>query len=159
RVSNWLADPARGRGGPPSVVVITDDTGHVVARNLNPNLMNGDDMRVPVPAVRTALEGTASTGIWRKDDENLVLQVAVAPIRSTDGRVLGTLVVGYDLSNGLAAAEADRLGREVAFVSGDRIYSSSLGDHADALATYLFGAEGSAATTAARDAGTTSGTF
>lgn len=157
-VVNWLADPARGRGGPPAVVAITDDTGRVIARNLNPNLMNGDDITRAVPSVRMALTGTASTDVWRKEDENLVLQVGVAPIRSAEGRVLGVLVVGYDLSNGLASAEAERLGRGVAFVVGDRMYSSSLSEGADTLSGYLLG-DGLAATAAARDTGGISAPF
>lgn len=158
RVANWLADPARGRGGPPALVAITDDAGRVVARNLNPNLMNGEDISRAVPSVRTAIAGTATADVWRKEDENLILQIAVAPIRSAEGRVVGVLLVGYDLSNGMAVTEADMLGRDVAFVTADHIYSSSLGDRSDALGAYLFG-EGATLTTAARDARATSGSF
>lgn len=158
RVANWLADPARGRGGPPAIVAITDDAGRVIARNLNPNLMNGDDITRAVPAVRTAIAGTAALDVWRKEDENLILQVAVAPIRAGEGRVVGVLLVGYDLSNGMATVAADMLGREVAFVTADRIYSSSLGDGSEALNAYLTG-PGAVDATAARDAATTSGVF
>ena len=68
-------------------------------------------------------------------------------------------MVGYDLSNGLATSEGELIGREVAFVWGDRVYSSSLdGSRPTELATNLFGAS-SAATVAARDGSTVSAPF
>ena len=129
--------------------MVTDDRGRVVARNADRNRMYQQDLSAIGP-VRRALRGDTATGIWRKEDENKVLQVAVAPIRGEDHRVHGALLVGYDVSNGLARAEGDLLGREVAFVLGDRVYSSSFDEGAasEALAQYLFGA-GQAATEAA----------
>jgi len=158
RIATWLGDPARGRGGPPSIVAITDDAGRVVSRNADRNRMYNQDLRTSVPAIATALRGTASVDVWELSAENLVLLIAVAPIRTDEGRVTGTVLVGYDLSNGLADRESDLLHREIAFIAGDRIYSSSLGDRSEGLRGYLFGA-GATATTAARDSGTTSGTF
>lgn len=157
RVTRWFGDPARGHGGPPELVAITDDQGHVVARNADRTRMYNEDLAHALPAVARALQGEPTADGWQKDDENKVLVIAVAPIRSTEGRIVGTLLVGYDLSNGFASAEADVLGRDVAFVSNDSVYSSSLegSGQSDALREYLFG-PAQAATTAARDAGTPS---
>lgn len=158
RVATWLGDPARGRGGPPSFVAITDDAGRVVSRNADRNRMYTRELRSSVPAVGRALAGITGTDLWELSEESLVMQIGVAPIRTEEGRVTGTLVVGYDLSNGLATTEARRLHREVAFIAGERVYGSSLSGNADALRGYLFG-DGLAATTAARDGGAMSGAF
>lgn len=158
RVATWLGDPARGRGGPPSFVAITDDAGRVVSRNADRNRMYAQDLRPLVPAVTRALAGAPTADVWEFADENLVMQICAAPIRTEEGRVTGVLLIGYDLSNGLASTESDRLHREVAFISGERVYGSSMSEHADALRAYLFG-DGAAATTAARDNGAVSGTF
>lgn len=157
RVASWLSDPSR-RGAAPDIVVVIDDRGQVVARNADRNRMYRQDLSAVTP-VQRALRGDTATGIWRKEDENKVLQVAVAPIRGEDHRVLGALLVGYDVSNGLARAEGDLLGREVAFLLGDRVYSSSLDEGAagEALGQHLFG-DGQAATQAAMQ-GTASAPF
>ncbi len=156
RSATWFADTARGHGGPPEVVAITDDQGHVVARNADRIRMFGQDLAHDLPAVAAALRGEPSADVWIKQDENKTLVIAVAPIRS-EGRVIGTLLVGYDLSNGFATEAASVLGRDVAFVSNDAVYSSSLDGpgEADALREQLFGG-GQAATVAARDGGQTS---
>jgi HAMP domain-containing protein len=158
RVATWLGDPARGRGGPPSFVAITDDAGRVVSRNADRNRMYGQDLRPLVPAVTRALAGAPVADVWEFEGESLVMLIAASPIRTEEGRVTGVLLVGYDLSNGLASQEAGRLHREVAFISGDRVYGSSMSENSDALRGFLFG-DGSAATTAARDGGAVSGTF
>jgi len=117
------------------------------------------DLGAQIPAIAGALQGNAAVAVWESSQDNKALQVAVAPIRSDEGRVLGAVVVGYDLSNGLAAGEAEILGREVAFVWADRVYSSSLdGAGPQALGSHLFGAA-QASTTAARDQATCSAPF
>lgn len=159
RTAAWLADPAR-RGAAPDIVVVIDDAGRVVARNADRNRMYQMDIARVVPAVQRALRGDTSSGIWQKDDENKVLQIAVAPIRGDDNRVLGALLAGYDVSNGLARSEADLLGRDVAFLLGDRVYSSSLeqGTETESLRGYLFG-EAQAITQGALEQGATSAPF
>lgn len=157
RTAAWLADPAR-RGAAPDIVIVIDDSGRVVARNADRNRMYQLDIGRQLPAVQRALRGDTSTGIWQ--DESKVLQVAVAPIRGEDHRILGALLVGYDLSNGLARSEAQLLGRDVAFLFGDRVYSSSL-SHAGALESlraHLFD-RASAATQAALAGTATSAPF
>ncbi|GAB4214262.1 MAG: hypothetical protein OHK0013_38810 [Sandaracinaceae bacterium] len=159
RVSTWLGDPARGRRGRPDITVIVDDGGRVVARDSDVNAMFGTDLGAQIPAVGIALRGTATVAVWEATQDGKALQVAVAPIRSDEGRVLGALLVGYDLSNGLASGEAEMLGRDVAFVWGDRVYSSSLdGGRPAELAAYLTG-PGQTSTVAARDQAMTSAPF
>jgi HAMP domain-containing protein len=128
RTAAWLADPAR-RGSAPDIVAVLDNHGRVVARNADRNRMYQQDLN-GVPAVRTALRGGTATEIWTLTDEHKVLELAVAPVVS-DGHVLGALLVGYDVSNGLAESEGSLLGREVAFVFGDQVYSSSLSEGAE----------------------------
>ncbi len=159
RVSTWLGDPARGRRGRPDITAIIDDSGRVVGRDSDVNAMFGVDLGAQIPAIGEALHGNASVAVWESTQDNKALQVAVAPIRTDEGRILGALVVGYDLSNGLATSESELIGREVAFVWADRVYSSSLdGGRPAELATQLFGAN-APATTAARDAATVSAPF
>jgi hypothetical protein len=156
RISTWLGDPARGRRGLPDITVIVDDGGRVVARDSDVNAMFGTDLGAQIPAVATALRGTATVAVWESTQDDKALQIAVAPIRSDEGRVLGALMVGYDLSNGLASAEAELLGRDVAFVWGDRVYSSSLDEGRPAELAAHLGSEGRMAAAGARDQATVS---
>jgi hypothetical protein len=64
----------------------------------------------------------------------------VAPIRADSGTLLGALVVGYDLSNGVAHRQAELIGRDVAFLTEGKVYSSSLeGSAARDLSGIAFG--------------------
>ena len=130
RSSAWFGDPARGSRGNPDIVVITDDAGKVLARNADRNRMYGSRLDTALPAVRAAAkDGGAHHDVWKKDDEGKLLELAVSAIRGDGGNVVGTLVVGYDLSNGLARAEGQRLGgRDVAFLVDDKVYSSSFSE-------------------------------
>jgi len=142
RSSAWLGDPARGGRGRPDIVVVTDDAGKVVARNADRNRMNGMQLDASVPALRATLrDGEASHAIWKKVDEGKLLEVAAAAIRNEQGTITGALVVGYDLSNGLAQAEGKTLGgRDVAFIADDKVYSSSFSESiAKQLRAYLYG--------------------
>jgi hypothetical protein len=141
-VAQWFRDPARGRGGAPDLVAITDETGRVIARNQDPNRMYGAQLTSQLPLLRAVLSQTELRhDVWLKTDENKLLQIGMAPIVSDQGAVLGALVVGYDLSNGLATSEAQVLGRDVAFIVADNVYSSSLGGSGpvQALKGHLFG--------------------
>lgn len=141
-VAQWFRDPARGRAGAPDLVAITDETGRVLARNQDPNRMYGTQLVQQLPALRDVLRGQEPRhDVWHKDDENKLLQTGVAPVLSDQGAVLGALVVGYDLSNGLAVREAEILGRDVAFLVEGNIYSASIseGGPVGALKQHLFG--------------------
>jgi HAMP domain-containing protein len=126
-VSQWFMDPARGRGGGPDVVAVTDGTGRVIARDKDINRMHGQPLAQRLPTIRTVLrDAQPHHDVWFFQDENKLLQVGIAPVRNSAGTVVGTLVVGYELSTGLARSEAEILGREVAFLFDGAIYSSSL---------------------------------
>lgn len=139
-IAAWFQDPARGRGGAPDIVALTDETGRVLARNQDVNRMNGTQLIGEIPTLRRAIEGHAVHDAWLKADENKLMQVAMAPVHNEEGGVIGVLLVGYDISNGLAQRESDVLGRDVAFVHGEAIYSSSLEQNiATPLQEKLFG--------------------
>jgi hypothetical protein len=137
----WLSDPARGRGTP-DIVVVVDETGRAVARNGARNVMFGKALIPSMPALGLTLKtGNSAHDVWLEDEQKKVLQAAIAPIRAESGTVLGALIVGYDLSNGLAASEGKLLGRDVAFIVDNKVYSSSLeGGEARDLREFLFGA-------------------
>lgn len=138
----WLSDPARGDWGTPDIVIVADETGRALARNGARNVMFGKSLMRSIPALSRALRtGRPVHDIWVEKQEQKVLQTAVAPVMGPSGSVLGALIVGYDLSNGVAKREADLLGREVAFVVAGRVYSSSLAGHGSkTLGEQLFGA-------------------
>jgi hypothetical protein len=138
----WLADPARGGRGGPDIVVVVDETGKVLARNGARNVMY-DQLLVPqLPALTGVLRtGQSVHDAWVEQQEKKLLQTAIAPIRSETGATLGALIVGYDLSNGVARRGAAMLGRDIAFLSDGNVYSSSLdaGSAGRELRAYLFG--------------------
>lgn len=152
RSSGWFGDPARGPRGRPHLVVVTDDSGKVLARDTDRNRMYGNQLDTALPALRATLaDGEPRHDVWSKADEGKLLEFAVAPIRDRNAEIVGSLVVAYDLSNGLARSEGKRLGgREVAFLVDDKVYSSSLSEpSARQLRSYLFEAGGKGATSAA----------
>ena len=156
-IAAWFEDPARGRGGRPDIVVVTDETGRVIARDNDINRMNGTSVAATLPSIRRVLErGLAVHDVWRKQDDDKLLQAALAPVRNEEGGVIGAVIVGYDISNGLAEREAEMLNHEVAFLREDGIYSSSLEQHEiNPLSQALFG-EMADATNGALEGNTTS---
>lgn len=160
RSAGWFADPARGLGGAPDIVVVVDDSGKVLARNADRNRMYGKKLALEMPALRSVLsDRTPRHDAWEQKDTGKVLQLGVAPVTSDEGSLLGALVVGYDVSNGVAVTEGQRLGsRDVAFVVPDKVYSSSFSEStAKKLKGTLFG-EAKSVTDAALE-GNTSGSF
>jgi hypothetical protein len=139
--AGWLSDPARGRRGGPDIVVIVDETGKAIARNGARNVMFGQVLLPQIPALGQALrDGMPRHDVWLEEQEKKLLQTAVAPIRGDSGSVLGALIVGYDLSNGVARREGQMLDRDIAFLIEGKVYSSSLeGGAARALREYMFG--------------------
>jgi hypothetical protein len=160
RLGAWFGDPSR-RGAVPDVVLFTDETGKVLARNADRNRMYGMNLAGQVPALRAVLErGTTLHDVWRKEDEGKLMQVAAAAIRSESGTVIGALVVAYDVSNGFASSEARLLGRDVAFITDQRVYSSSLPtERAEALKAFLFSEAQRGATAQALAGGADSSPF
>ncbi len=123
-VSTWFQDQGQGRRERPKIVALIDETGRVVARDTDPNRMFGTSLRKEVEQLGTALDkGVPAWGIW--EEEGRLAAVAVAPVRDELGGILGALLVGYDLSNGFAQREAKIIGDDVAFITGDKVYSAS----------------------------------
>jgi len=126
-LERWFADPARGRGGGPDVVVMTDEKGRVIARNKDINRMYDEMLQTQLPSLSSALSGVeALSDVWYKPDEQKIFQTAIVPILGDTGNVIGAVVVGYDISNGFAKRESKLLGFDIAFVVPDKVYSSSL---------------------------------
>lgn len=138
-IASWFQDPARGRGGRPDIVLVTDETGRVIARDRDLNRMNQESLMQAIPTLRTAIRGRAVHDAWWKADENKLFQIAIAPVTNDGGSVIGALLVGYDISNGVAAREAELLGREVAFVHEGEVYSASNEQIAGTLGGVLSG--------------------
>ncbi len=140
-VAEWFARRNRDAGRP-EVVVVTDSEGIAIARNHDLNRMHGDDLKTELTTLRAVLQsGEPAIDVWAfSDGQQKLLQAAMAPIRDVDGEIIGSLVVGYDMSNGMAQRAGDLLGRQVAFLTDGAVYSSSL-DAADALRTALFTAQ------------------
>lgn len=149
-IAQWFRDPSR-RGELPAFVALTDETGRVLARNQDINRMFGVQLARQIPALRSVLaDGVPRHDGWLTQDDAKLLQVVVAPVRNDSGGVIGALVVGYELSNGLAIRESSVLGCDVAFLVDGRVNSSSVdGPAAAAIPEALFGASTAAATTAA----------
>jgi hypothetical protein len=137
----WLADPARGERGGPDIVVVVDETGRALARNGARNVMFGQALTPEIPRLAGVLsDGRSIHDVWLEQQEKKVLQMTAAAIRSDSGAILGALVVGYDLSNGVAKRAGAMLGRDTAFLVDGKVYSSSLeGDAMRDLRGFLFG--------------------
>ncbi len=105
------------------IVAILGANGHVVARDLNIGVMFDDDLKAKYPAVGKALDGIAIKDLWLFDGH--MYRVAVAPIRSKAGQVVGAVLVGYVTSAKDAIADHKRLGVDVAYFFDGKIHASS----------------------------------
>ncbi|MCA9609764.1 MAG: hypothetical protein KC619_29400 [Myxococcales bacterium] len=144
-IHDWFGRHNRSSRGAAELVVVVGDDGRVIARSQDRNRMHGDDLRERLSGLAGVLQhGGTAVDVWEfESGQQKLLQTAIAAIVDPDtGRPMGAIVVGYDMSNGLASRAADLLGRDVVFVHGDAIYSSSLeGDSVDALRAVLFGGQ------------------
>jgi hypothetical protein len=105
------------------IVAVLDAQGKVVARDLNPNAMYGEDLKSQHPAVAEALKGNLSKDIWNLNGR--MTRVAIAPIQGSDGKIVGALLVGHVLSLKEARSRRDLLGTEVAYFHGGKVQTSS----------------------------------
>jgi hypothetical protein len=130
------------------IVAVLDRAGKVVARDLNPNDMYGEDLKAQYKAVSEALAGAASSDVVLLKNRTTLL--AVAPIAKADGSVAGALLIGSAFSVKLAQATRDAIGAEVAYFHGGKVQASSFasadGEKEDpnktqALASLLFTGE------------------
>jgi hypothetical protein len=132
-----------------AIVAILGSDGKIIARDLNPNAMFGEDLVGKYPAVAQALKGEPTKDVWTMD--NRMTQVALAPITKADGHALGVLLIGHVLSAKLAQETRDRIGAEIGYFHGGKMHASSFGSvesaekedvtKTQALGNIVFGAE------------------
>lgn len=108
----------------PSLVVLVDANGVVLARN-NSATMRGDDLGAAYPALKAALQkGVTGSDAWVNPARNEQLLASYAPVRGADGAVLGGLVLGTALNDGRLSAVSERMGSgavAVAVRKGDAV--------------------------------------
>ena len=146
-VASWFQDPSHGlTAEEPTIVVLTDTRGRILARNLDLRHNSaGQSLAESLPALERVLQdGRSRFDVWHRERQEKFLGTAIAPVRAADQRIIGALVVGYDLSNGMLNEESSLLSSRLAILTSDSVYSSSLtSDQATALQQELF-SEGSA---------------
>ena len=126
------------------IVAILGANGHVVARDLNIGVLYDEDLKSKYKTVGKALDGTANKDLWLFDGH--MYRVAVAPIRSKVGQVVGALLVGYVTSAKDAAADRKKLGVHVGYFFDGKVHASSFAKEGvesleeKDLAAALFGA-------------------
>ena len=113
-----------------AIVAILGADGQVIARDLNPNAMFGEDLKGKFPAVAQALKGEPVKDVWPMD--NRMTQVALAPITKGDGGTLGVLLIGHALSAKLAQETRDKIGAEIGYFHNGKMQASSFGTAGDA---------------------------
>jgi hypothetical protein len=116
-------------GGPAEIVVVTNADGAIIARNQDRIRMFGEPLARELPSLaRVLASGEPAIDVWKftAAGQARPLQTAMAPIRDAEGATIGALVVGFDISNGMAERMSEMLGRDVAFVSEDGVFAHSL---------------------------------
>ncbi len=128
-VAAWFRNPANAGRGVPDLVVLTNAEGQVLARDKDPNRWFGRHLAQEIKGLGDALSTSLPQhDIWHLEEENKLLEIAVAPVRDEAGSLSGALVVGFDLSGSQASVYARGLLADVAFFTERGIYSSSLGN-------------------------------
>jgi hypothetical protein len=130
-------------GKKPDVVFLTDRKGVVLSRNTTPNACpTGKDVSESIPVVGSALQGGAAYSLWSPDNSGFgknatasstsctlmnsgLLELAAAPVW-IDDEIAGVLVIGFEISNGVAGDKRALLGFDVAVSTQGETYSSSL---------------------------------
>lgn len=129
------------RGSKPDLVVLTDRAGVAVARNITPNACPaGYSLVQGMSVVKRALDGEPAYSVWSVEDSLFrsknpdaehcqlmnagLMELAAAPIWLEDN-IVGTIVLGFELSNGTAKKHAQLLDTDVALVKSGDVYSSS----------------------------------
>jgi len=148
--SEWINRNQEKDGRRLDIVAILDAQGKIIARDLNPEAMKGDDLAAQYPAVKTALKGEAVKDIW--NFAGRTTQVAVAPIKKGD-TVVGGLLLGYVIGFKGMREMRDLLGAEVGLFHQSKVQTSSFtnesqqenGNKTSALSQVVFGEAGLAA--------------
>jgi eukaryotic-like serine/threonine-protein kinase len=126
----------RGRDLDADFMVATDWDGVVVARTDRPG-GSGEDLSAD-PIIDGALAGEESATLWRQGDG---LSTAVAVPMQTGPELVGVLVAGYVIDEGVAAQIRRLTHSEIAYVldadDGPRLAVSSLGPRESALVPRL----------------------
>ena len=97
--------------------------GAVIARDMDPRALLGEDFRRRFPSIATALSGAATSDVWLFDGK--MIRVGIAPIR-TDGGVAGAIAIAYVVTTRDARRERALYGADVAYFLDGRIHASSL---------------------------------
>jgi len=104
-----------------SVALFTDSTGKWLAGSTNPPFS-----AACAPLVKSALEANVpATGLVQVKDS--LFEVVAVPADLPDGRLLGALVVGLELSEATARALKSP-NSQIAFVANDKVIASTFGD-------------------------------
>jgi hypothetical protein len=112
-----------------AIVAVLGADGKVIARDLNPNAMWGEDLKSRYPAVARALDGEPVKDVWTMDGR--MTQVAMAPISRADGTVLGALLIGHALSARAAQETRNKIGAEIGYFHAGKMQASSFGTAGD----------------------------
>lgn len=150
------------------IVLVTDAQGKVIARDLNVNAMFGEDVRKQFPVVAAALNGLPSGGVASLS--NRMADIAAAPLARPDGKVLGTLLIGYAVTARDAQSRRDQLGADVGYFFQGQVQTSSFvegsgadakedGNRTHALNAALFPAQGNKPGAEALEKGLPTGAF
>ncbi len=113
-----------------AIVAILGADGRVIARDLNPNAMFGDDLKSRYPAVARALLGEPIKDVWSMNGR--MTQVALGPITRSDGSVIGVLLIGHALSITTAQETRDKIGAEIGYFHSGKMQASSFATAEDA---------------------------
>lgn len=107
-----------GRPRDADVVVLVDNTGHVLARNVAPGQDRNRDVRTEFEAVDAALQGATGRTVrdFIKYDQEKYYDMLVVPVLGEDGHVAGLLMVGYEIGDNIAQRDRPRLGLDVGYV-------------------------------------------
>ncbi|MBI3326248.1 MAG: HAMP domain-containing protein [Nitrospinae bacterium] len=102
--------------------LVTDETGKVLARTDRPRLEGVAEDLSSLPAIQQALDDKESTHLWRVQDK--VYQVVSVPLKAgTD--LLGTLSLGFELNDAVAAELKAMTRSEITFLVGGRVVAST----------------------------------
>jgi hypothetical protein len=88
----------------PTIVAFVDQQGIALGRN-GSNLLRGDDLGKFYPSlVATTKKGTSGSDVWVNKGRNEQMLVSYSSVREADGKVLGAVLVGTPLDDGLLTA-------------------------------------------------------
>jgi methyl-accepting chemotaxis protein len=106
-----------------SVMEVTDASGRVLHRAHNPEVAGDDKSRLP--DVAAALAGRALPGLERSPSSGQISGGAVMPLRR-DGKVIGTVRVGFRLDGETARRLGQFSGAEILLFSGERFVAGTV---------------------------------